>query len=78
MRHLSIAFPDARFGLIFHPVSNVFAPDVRPVWHEAFRVLRQYARSKGELLSEVAQRVIQRDLDPADLPLPEGSRNEPR
>ena len=28
------------FGLIVHPVSNVFAPDVRPVWREAFRVLR--------------------------------------
>lgn len=34
------AFADARFDLIFHPVSNVFAPDVKPVWREAFRVLR--------------------------------------
>ena len=34
------AFPDARFGLIYHPVSNLFVPDVRPVWREAFRVLR--------------------------------------
>jgi SAM-dependent methyltransferase len=33
-------FPDASFDLIFHPVSNVFAPEVRPVWREAFRVLR--------------------------------------
>jgi SAM-dependent methyltransferase len=33
------AFPEAHFDLIVHPVSNVFAPDVRPVWHEAFRVL---------------------------------------
>jgi len=33
-------FPDARFGLSVHPVSNVFVPDVRPVWREAFRVLR--------------------------------------
>lgn len=33
-------FPEARFHLIVHPVSNVFAPDVRPVWKEAFRVLR--------------------------------------
>ena len=24
------AFPDARFDLIVHPVSNVFVPDVRP------------------------------------------------
>lgn len=28
------------FDLIFHPVSNVFAPELRPVWREAFRVLR--------------------------------------
>jgi SAM-dependent methyltransferase len=34
------AFPDARFGLVFHPVSNCFVPEVRPVWREAFRVLR--------------------------------------
>ncbi len=34
------AFPDGRFALIFHPISNCFAPDVRPVWREAFRVLR--------------------------------------
>lgn len=34
------AFPDGRFDLIFHPCSNCFAPLVRPVWKEAFRVLR--------------------------------------
>jgi len=34
------AFPDGAFDLIVHPVSNVFAPDVRPVWREAHRVLR--------------------------------------
>ena len=34
------AFPDDRFDLIVHPCSNVFVPDVRPVWREAFRVLR--------------------------------------
>jgi SAM-dependent methyltransferase len=33
-------FPESRFDLIFHPVSNCFAPQVRPVWREAFRVLR--------------------------------------
>ena len=33
-------FPDASFDLIVHPVSNVFAPSVRPVWREAARVLR--------------------------------------
>lgn len=34
------AFGDAGFDLIVHPVSNVFAADVRPVWREAHRVLR--------------------------------------
>jgi len=34
-------FPDQSFDLIVHPVSNVFVPDVRPVWKEAFRVLRR-------------------------------------
>jgi SAM-dependent methyltransferase len=33
-------FPDANFDLIFHPVSNVFVPDVLPLWRECFRVLR--------------------------------------
>lgn len=34
------AFADESFDLIVHPVSNTFAPDVRPVWREAYRVLR--------------------------------------
>jgi len=33
-------FPDESFGLVFHPISNTFAPDIRPVWCEAYRVLR--------------------------------------
>jgi SAM-dependent methyltransferase len=32
-------FEDASFDFIIHPVSNVFVPDVHPVWKEAFRVL---------------------------------------
>jgi len=39
MRDLS-AFPDESFDFIFHPVSNLFVPDIRPVWKEAYRVLR--------------------------------------
>jgi len=39
MRDLSM-FADGTFDLIVHPVSNVFVPDVRPVWSEAARVLR--------------------------------------
>ena len=33
-------FADGSFDLVFHPVSNVFAPAVRPVYAEAHRVLR--------------------------------------
>lgn len=33
-------FKTESFDLIFHPCSNCFVPDVRPVWAEAFRVLR--------------------------------------
>jgi SAM-dependent methyltransferase len=40
MRDLS-PLQDESFDLIFHPVSNVFVPEVRPVWREAFRVLRR-------------------------------------
>lgn len=34
------AFQPASFDLIFHPVSNCYAPAVRPVWLECARVLR--------------------------------------
>ncbi|WP_066554499.1 class I SAM-dependent methyltransferase [Croceicoccus bisphenolivorans] len=34
------AFGDASFDLIFHPVSNCFAPEILPVWRECARVLR--------------------------------------
>ncbi len=39
MRDLSV-FSDDTFDLIFHPVSNCFAPDVLPVWRECYRVLK--------------------------------------
>lgn len=39
MRDLSI-FADGSFDFIFHPVSNLFIHEIRPVWHEAYRVLR--------------------------------------
>jgi SAM-dependent methyltransferase len=39
MRDLS-CFADGTFDLIFHPCSNVFVPDILPVWKEAARVLR--------------------------------------
>ena len=40
-------FSDASFDLIYHPVSNLFFPDIGPVWRECFRVLR----SGGALLA---------------------------
>lgn len=39
MRDLS-ALADASFDVVFNPVSNVFCPDLAPVWRECFRVLR--------------------------------------
>ncbi len=34
------ALASESFDVIVHPVSNVFVPHARPVWREAFRVLR--------------------------------------
>ena len=34
-------FGDDSFDLVFNPVSNCFIPEVRPVWREAYRVLRR-------------------------------------
>lgn len=34
------AFEEGRFDLIFNPVSNVFVPNLTPVWRECYRVLR--------------------------------------
>jgi SAM-dependent methyltransferase len=39
MRDLSM-FAKFSFDLVFHPVSNLFVPEVDPVWQECARVLR--------------------------------------
>jgi SAM-dependent methyltransferase len=39
MRDLG-AFADASFDVVFNPVSNVFCPELAPVWRESARVLR--------------------------------------
>jgi SAM-dependent methyltransferase len=46
MRDLS-ALDSASFDLVLNPVSNVFCPELAPVWRECFRVLRP----GGELLA---------------------------
>ena len=62
MRDLS-AFADESFDLVFHPVSNLFVPEVRPVWKEAFRVLRR----GGSLLAGFLNPVVYIfDLELAD------------
>ena len=39
MRDLGV-FDNEHFDLIFHPVSNLFIPDIKTLWIEAFRVLK--------------------------------------
>lgn len=51
------------FDLVFHPVSNCFVPAVRPVWHEAFRVLRPGGRLLAGFLNPV---VYLFDIDEVD------------
>jgi SAM-dependent methyltransferase len=46
MANLS-AFNDESFDLVFHPVSNVYAENLKPVWTECFRLLKW----SGSLLS---------------------------
>lgn len=48
------SFETEFFDLIVHPCSNCFVPDVRPVWREAFRVLRH----GGALLSGFCDPVL--------------------
>jgi SAM-dependent methyltransferase len=47
-------FPDESFDLVVHPVSNLFVPDIRPVWKEAYRLLR----SGGILLAGFANPIV--------------------
>jgi SAM-dependent methyltransferase len=47
-------FADASFDRVLNPVSNVFAPDVRPIWREAHRVLRK----GGVLIAAFANPVL--------------------
>ena len=39
-----LPFEDGEFDIIFHPVSNCYVEDVRPIWRECFRVLRPGGR----------------------------------
>ena len=61
MADLSL-FDDASFDVVFHPCSNLFAPDVRPVWKEAFRVLRAPGLMMSGFLNPLFF-MFDRDLD---------------
>ena len=61
MRDLS-RFAAGSFDCVFHPISNLYVPDVRPVWRECFRALRP----GGRLLSSFYNpAVFVADRDPA-------------
>lgn len=47
-------FADGAFDLVFHPCSNCYAPDVRPVWREAYRVLKP----GGEMIAGLTNPVV--------------------
>ena len=44
-----LPFPDESFDIIFHPVSNCYVREVKPIWRECYRVLKP----GGMLLSGV-------------------------
>ncbi|HAQ56269.1 MAG TPA: SAM-dependent methyltransferase [Acholeplasmatales bacterium] len=53
MRDLS-RFLDESFDYVFHPISNVFCADVKPVWREAYRVLKKGGRLAAGFMNPVA------------------------
>ena len=61
MTNLS-ALSDDKFDYIINPISNLYIPDVNPVWRECYRVLR----NQGVLLSSFYNPILfmfERDLD---------------
>lgn len=48
-----LPFADGEFDLIFHPVSNCYVKEVKPIWKECFRVLKR----GGILLSGIDNNV---------------------
>lgn len=61
MANLSM-FDDSSFDIVFNPCSNCFIPDVRPVWKEAYRVLRPQGVLMSGFLNPLFY-IFDRDLD---------------
>ncbi|MDE0076415.1 MAG: class I SAM-dependent methyltransferase [Caldilineaceae bacterium] len=62
MRDLSV-FSDAMFDLIVHPCSNLFVPDVRPVWRECARVLKRGGVLMAGFVNPVLYMFDQKKID---------------
>ena len=84
MRDLN-CLEDAEFDLIVHPCATNFCPEVRPIWKEAFRVLRQGGSLLAGFINPVNYLFDAVDLDKgkfrvrhripySDLDLPEDER----
>lgn len=61
MRDLS-AFADGAFDIVFHPISNLYVPDIQPVWRECHRVLKMGGRLLASFYNPV---VFVGDRDPS-------------
>lgn len=64
-----LPFEDEEFDLIFHPVSNCYVEDVRPIWKECWRVLKR----GGYLISGTSHYmdfIVDRDEKTIAYPLP--------
>ena len=62
-----LPFADESFDLIFHPVSNCYVREVKPIWRECYRVLRPggYLLSGTDhfvnyLVDEAEERIVNR------------------
>ena len=53
MRDLS-AFQSESYDLIFHPVSNIFVPEIRSAWNETFHMLKQ----RGTMLAGIVNPIM--------------------
>ena len=71
-----LPFEDGEFDLIFHPVSNCYIRDVRPVWAECYRILKKGGvllsgidNNINHLVDENEERIINRmPFDPLSDP----------